>query len=210
MGNFYHAENDYSTMILFRHRKFVFFFFVFLLSNGCVAQTRDSVPSSVPPIRFKGPDPLWQSVAGGLIYSATFFLLEGDHVLHHYDSYAGQEYGAGWTLGISSLSSALTVAIAGDITATRNGGSYLSTLTIGWIASTYTGMAANKIYSGTNPTVRFLITLIPSVGMLVLINQLYFDGKPQNSFRNSEQGIFENFTPILNPSFVGLIFHKTL
>jgi hypothetical protein len=119
------------------------------------------------------------------------------------------EYQPASTFVVSSLFSACVIALVGDLTATRNGGSYLTTLTAGWGASVLTAALANNIYSGKSESVRFIVTVVPSVASIVLINHLFFD--PNQKIKNNYGSILdliENCTPVFNSKFIGINFNK--
>ena len=190
-------------------RIIIIYIIVLFLSTSGFAQHGESILSQEASVEFKSPNAFWQSLAGGVIYSTSFFLLDGKNVLKNFDSlFKNTEYQPLPTLAVSSFFSALAVSIIGDLTATRNGGSYVSTLTIDWLASFFSAVLFNKIYSGNNQTTRFAFTLIPSVAVLVFMNQMYFDpyDKQINSFYGSS--IFQNLMPIIGSNFVGIDFHK--
>ena len=172
------------------------------------AQTPDSLGDDITILKsIKRPDPILQSIAGSIFYTGSFFLLNGNFIIHNFDSSSKGLYGPTFTFLASSFFSALAVSIAGDLTATRGGGSYLSTLTVGFLVSYFSTILSNKIYTGDNPSLRFSLSLIPSVASLVTINQLYFDGNKLiiKDINERSQGYF---SPMVGPSFLGLSFSK--
>ena len=186
------------------------YFWVLLFLCIIFPLTIRSQPLDSTSTTLKGPNPILQSIAGGVIYSTSFFLLGGKSILINYDSLIkNTEFQPISTLVVSSLFAALTVAVIGDLTATHNGGSYLSTLTIDWFASSFIAALSNKIYSGKNESLRFAITLVPSIAILVLMNQLYFDPNEKKYSIQESSSFLESIAPLVGPKFLGINFCKS-